>query len=198
MFGLANTIALPLRQCSRHGLKEGYRPMSAPRKVRTPDESVPTVEGAPISEGIFRVARLHRLVAGSFLRDAGLYPGQEVLMMALWQNGEQRQADLIKTLGLDPSTVTKMLQRLEQSGFVTRKPSTADRRTVIVDATRAGHALRAQVEQLWRRLEGVTTAGLTEEERDAVMDLLERIESNLTAEPAKTGATEPSSTPLAT
>jgi MarR family transcriptional regulator, organic hydroperoxide resistance regulator len=172
--------------------------MSAPGKVRMADEAVPVVEGAPLSEAIFRVARVHRLVAGSLLRDTGLYPGQEVLMMALWQRGEQRQADLIRTLGLDPSTVTKMLQRLEQSGFVTRKPSTVDRRIVMVSATRAGQALRAQVEQLWRRLEGVTTAGLTEEDRDAAMRLLERIESNLAGEPGHTGPTGPAQTPLAT
>lgn len=46
--------------------------------------------------------------------DAGLYPGQELLMMALGEWGERRQADLIRTLALDPSTVTKMLQRLER------------------------------------------------------------------------------------
>jgi DNA-binding MarR family transcriptional regulator len=111
--------------------------------------------------------------------------------MALWQRVEQRQADLIRTLGLDPSTVTKMLQRLEQSGFVTRKPSTVDRRTVMGSATRAGQALRNQVEQLWRRLEGVTTAGLTDEDRDADMRLPERMESNLTGEPGHTGPTGP-------
>ena len=163
--------------------------MPARGKVRTADEVVPAIEGAPISEAIFRVARVHRLVAGTLLRDTGLYPGQELLMMALWERGEQRQADLIRTLGLDPSTVTKMLQRLEQSGFVTRKPSTVDRRTIMVSATRAGQALRTRVEQLWRTLESVTTAGLTGEDRDAVMRLLERIESNLTSEPGHTGAT---------
>ncbi|MEN8584670.1 MarR family transcriptional regulator [Burkholderia sp. RS01] len=156
--------------------------MSARGKVHTADEAVPAIEGAPISEAIFRVARVHRLVAGALLRDTGLYTGQEVLMMALWEKGEQRQTDLIKTLGLDPSTVTKMLQRLEQSGFVTRKPSTVDRRTIMVSATRAGQALRNQVEEIWRGLEEVTTAGLAEEDRATAMRLLERIESNLAGE----------------
>lgn len=163
--------------------------MPARGKVRTADEAVPAIEGAPISEAIFRIARVHRLVAGTLLRDTGLYPGQELLMMALWERGEQRQADLIRTLGLDPSTVTKMLQRLEQSGFVTRKSSTVDRRTIMVSATRAGQALRTHVEQLWRTLEEVTTAGLSGDDRDAVMRLLERIESNLTSEPEHTDAT---------
>lgn len=154
-----------------------------PGSAKMPESGmVPAIEGAPISEAIFRIARVHRLVAGGLLRDTGLYPGQEVLMMTLWERGEQRQADLIRTLGLDPSTVTKMLQRLEQSGFVARKPSTVDRRTILVSATRAGQALRNQVEELWRNLEEVTTAGLAEADRHAVLKLLERIESNLASE----------------
>ncbi|MFE4837504.1 MarR family winged helix-turn-helix transcriptional regulator [Arthrobacter sp. NPDC056691] len=146
------------------------------------DDMVPTIEGAPTSEAIFRIARIHRLVAGGLLRETGLYPGQEVLMMALWEKGEQRQTDLVRTLGLDPSTVTKMLQRLEQSGFVTRKPSTVDRRTIMVSASRAGQALRNQVEEIWLRLEELTTAGLAEEDRNTAIRLLERIESNLAGE----------------
>jgi DNA-binding MarR family transcriptional regulator len=156
--------------------------MRGSAKVTKSDDMVPTIEGAPISEAVFRIARVHRLVAGGLLRDTGLYPGQELLMMTLWEKGEQRQADLIRTLGLDPSTVTKMLQRLEQSGFVARKPSPVDRRTILVSATRAGQALRNQVEELWRRLEEVTTAGFAEEDRDAVLKLLARIESNLGGE----------------
>jgi DNA-binding MarR family transcriptional regulator len=127
---------------------------------------------------------VHRITAGNLLRATGLYPGQELLMMQLWQHGEQRQADLIKTLALDPSTVTKMLQRLEQAGFVTRRPSPIDRRAVVVAATRAGQALRDRVQQAWRDLEELTTAGLTNEERQATMRLLGRIEANLTTTPA--------------
>ena len=146
---------------------------------------VPSVADAPMSEALFRAARVHRIVAGNLLRGTGLYTGQELLMMQLWERGEQRQADLIKTLGLDPSTVTKMLQRLEQSGFVARKPAADDRRAVVVSATRAGQALRGQVMQAWRDLELATTAGLTEEEHQQAMHLLARIEENLAASSAE-------------
>ena len=143
------------------------------------EDVVPTVADAPMSEALFRAARVHRILAGSLLRDTGLYPGQELLMMQLWARGEQRQADLIKTLGLDPSTVTKMLQRLEQSGFVARKPSPDDRRAVLVNATHAGQALRDQVMQAWRGLEEATAAGFTETEFRQAMGVLARIEANL-------------------
>ncbi|AVH56216.1 MULTISPECIES: MarR family winged helix-turn-helix transcriptional regulator [Streptomyces] len=151
------------------------------------EDAVPTVADAPMSEALFRAARVHRIMAGSLLRDTGLYPGQEVLMMQLWERGEQRQADLIKTLGLDPSTVTKMLQRLEQSGFVTRKPFPDDRRAVVVSATRAGQALCDQVRRAWRELEQLTAAGFTEAEYREAMRVLSRIEANLTTPPPAAG-----------
>jgi len=154
------------------------------------DDAVPTVADAPMSEALFRAARVHRIMAGGLLRGTGLYAGQELLMMQLWERGEQRQADLIKTLGLDPSTVTKMLQRLEQSGFVTRKPSPRDRRAVVVSATRAGRALRDQVRQAWRDLEQATAGGFTKAEFDQAMRVLNRIETNLTAAPPGTDTTD--------
>ncbi|MGW1028265.1 MarR family winged helix-turn-helix transcriptional regulator [Streptomyces sp. NPDC002577] len=159
----------------------------ASESVQAKDDAVPTVAEAPMSEAIFRAARVHRIMAGNLLRETGLYPGQELLMMQLWEQGEQRQADLIKTLGLDPSTVTKMLQRLEQSGFVTRSPSPHDRRAVVVNATRAGQALRDRVLQAWRDLESITAAGFTDEEYQQAMRVLTRIEANLTNTSADAG-----------
>lgn len=153
---------------------------AAPEPV-SPEDPVPKVVGAPVSEAIFRTARLHRIAAGALLRATGLYPGQEVLMMQLWEHGEQRQSDLIKTLGLDSSTVTKMLQRMEQAGFVTRRRAELDRRVVLVSATRAGQALRAQVEAAWQELEALTVADMTPEEQAIAMKVLNRFAQNLTA-----------------
>ncbi|MFE4758174.1 MarR family winged helix-turn-helix transcriptional regulator [Streptomyces mirabilis] len=159
----------------------------ASESVQGKDDAVPTVAGAPMSEALFRAARVHRITAGNLLRDTGLFPGQELLMMQLWEQGSQRQADLIKTLGLDPSTVTKMLQRLEQSGFVARSPSPTDRRAVVVSTTRAGQALRDRVLQAWRDLEAITAAGFTAEEYEQAMQVLARIDANLTGTSSEDG-----------
>lgn len=135
--------------------------------------------GAPVSLAISQTARLHRIAAGRLLRDLGLYPGQEFVMMHLWDAGAVRQSELIKAVGLDPSTVTKMLQRLEQSGHVHRSPDPADRRASLVEATDASCALKTQVEQAWERLEETTLAGLDEPEREELHRLLGLVEANL-------------------
>jgi DNA-binding MarR family transcriptional regulator len=119
------------------------------------------------------------MLAGQLLRRAGLHPGQELLMMHLWQAGPQRQADLIGVLGSDSATMTRTVQRLERAGFVRRRPCPSDGRATLIEPTPASQALREQVEQIWRELEEATVAGLTEAEQEAALRALTRIEANL-------------------
>ncbi|GAA3119915.1 MarR family winged helix-turn-helix transcriptional regulator [Streptomyces rectiviolaceus] len=138
----------------------------------------------PVSHTVSRVARLHRIAAGKVLKGLGLYPGQEFVMMYLWDAGPVRQSELIKAVDLDPSTVTKMLQRLEQAGHVRRRPDPDDRRAVLVEATDASCGLLAEVERAWGELEAHTLAGLDEDERGELARLLGRVEANLCTETA--------------
>ncbi|RST20954.1 MarR family transcriptional regulator [Streptomyces sp. WAC04770] len=136
----------------------------------------------PVSHAVSRVARLHRIAAGKLLKGLGLYPGQELLMMHLWDAGPVRQSKLIRTLDLDPSTVTKMLQRLEQTGHVRRRPDPDDRRAVLVEATEASCALHRAVQDAWGSLEEHTLTGLDDGERTELTRLLAKVEANLCRE----------------
>ncbi|MFJ6853067.1 MarR family winged helix-turn-helix transcriptional regulator [Streptomyces sp. NPDC091271] len=138
--------------------------------------------GGPVSHAVSRVARLHRITAGRMLKGLGLYPGQEFLMMHLWDTGAVRQAELIKAMDLDPSTVTKMLQRLEQAGHVRRRPDPDDRRAVLVEATDESCALHDEVRSAWSGLEEHTLAGLGPAERAELTRLLAKVEENLCTE----------------
>jgi len=140
--------------------------------------------GGPVSHGISRVARLHRATAGRLLRGAGLYPGQEIVLMLLWDTGAVRQSELIKALEVDPSTVTKMLQRLEQAGHVRRRPDPRDGRAVLVEATDKSSGLHDEVTRAWTGLEEHTLAGLSPAERTQLTGLLARVEANLCTEAA--------------
>lgn len=112
-------------------------------------------------------------------------------MMRLWDRGAARQSELIQSLGLDPSTVTKMLQRLEQCGYVRRSPDPADRRAVLVEATEEGQALKAGVENAWSDLEASSLAGLDPAERAELARLLGVLAENLRAEAGDAGDCPP-------
>lgn len=100
-------------------------------------------------------------------------------MLYLWDAGAVRQSELIKAMELDPSTVTKMLQRLEQTGHVRRCPDPGDRRAVLVEATDDSCALHSDVERAWTNLEEHTLAGLDTTEREEPARLLAKVEENL-------------------
>jgi DNA-binding MarR family transcriptional regulator len=139
----------------------------------------PSVRAGTMNHAIFRVARLHRLLAAQLLRRVGLHPGQELVMMQLWDLGPQRQTDLVRLLGSDAATMTRTVKRLENAGFVRRRPSENDKRATIIEPTTASLALRKEVEKVWAELENSVAAGLAADEQDMVVRVLERIEDSL-------------------
>lgn len=139
----------------------------------------PAFEAGPLSSAIFRVARLHKSLAARLLRESGLHPGQELVLMTLWRDGPQRQVDLVRTLDSDAPTMARSIARLEKTGLVQRSPSPTDGRALIVEATAASLPLRAQVEQAWVTLERLTAAALTQRRATEALSLLAELEAGL-------------------
>lgn len=133
----------------------------------------------PLSHAVFRVARLHKALAGRLLRETGLHPGQELVLMALWTDGPQRQGDLAEAIEWDAPTMARSLARLERSGLVRRTPSPDDRRVVIVEATEASRALEPGVVAAWSELERRTVGSLTDAQQADVLAALARLEETL-------------------
>ncbi len=128
-----------------------------------------------------RAAKAESMLVASLLAEAGVYPGQELLLQALWDRGPQSQAQLATALDLDPSTVTKTLQRLERNGLISRCPSETDKRTNIVCTTTSGDALRDKVQQAAAESDRVAVAGLSDVEVRELARLLQRVTENLCA-----------------
>ncbi len=69
---------------------------------------------------------------------------QYITMMVMWEHKELKVKEVGKYLYLDSSTLTPLLKRLEEKGYVTRHRSKEDERDLIVSLTAAGEALREQ------------------------------------------------------
>lgn len=136
--------------------------------------------GGPISHAIFRLAKTHRTLAGQLLREVGMHPGQELLMMRLWESGPQRQADLAAEFDTDSASMTRTVQRLERAGYVRRVPDPVDGRVTRVEPTPASLVLRRQVERIWDQLERLTVGQMTTEEQQTALETVHRLEDNLT------------------
>ena len=77
-----------------------------------------------------------------YLDELDLTYTQYITMMVLWEHKELRVKDVGKCLFLDSSTLTPLLKRLEEKGYVTRRRSTEDERDLIVTLTDSGEALK--------------------------------------------------------
>lgn len=143
------------------------------------DSEANPFDSGPLSLAIFSLARAHRAVAADLLRPLGLHPGQELLLMFLWEHGPQRQTDLAEHVATDSASMTRTVQRLERAGFVRRRPGPDDRRVTLVEPTPASLALRPRVAEVWAQLERATAGDLDPARRDEAASLLRALEQNV-------------------
>lgn len=77
-----------------------------------------------------------------FLDEIDLTYTQYITMMVLWEYEEMNVKELGKHLYLDSGTLTPVLKKLEQKGYVSRKRDTKDERVLNVAVTPLGMELR--------------------------------------------------------
>ena len=133
----------------------------------------------PISHAIVRLAKAHKAHARQLLREVGLHPGQELMLMLLWDCGPQRQSELCRIFDTDSASMTRSVQRLERAGYVRRVADPADGRATLVEPTPASLVLRERIELLWSQLEADTVRGLSSTEQRAPLRALQCLEDNL-------------------
>jgi len=131
--------------------------------VRAEDRARPVQESGSLSYAIFQLARAHRAYAARLLRGLGLHPGQELLLMRLLERDGQTQSELLAAVGLDHSTVSKSLRRMQEAGLLTREPAEHDRRVTRVSLTDGGRAMREPLEAMWAELERASAGDLDAE-----------------------------------
>jgi DNA-binding MarR family transcriptional regulator len=126
----------------------------------------------------FALAAASRTVIALYrpiLAPLGLTHPQYLVMLALWERSPRTVRDIGEALSLEPATLSPLLKRLESAGLITRTRKIDDERSLDVELTPAGRALRAKAEkvpgQIVERL-GMPLAEL-EATRDALTRLLE-------------------------
>ena len=104
---------------------------------------------------------------------AGIIFGAGIVLLVLWETDGVSVRELGQRLYLDSGTLTPLLKKMEEAGFVTRERSTEDGRVVLVHLTEKGKALRHDAEQIPLRLGGCLP--LTTEEAKLLHSLLHRL-----------------------
>ncbi|MFF8954106.1 MarR family winged helix-turn-helix transcriptional regulator [Streptomyces sp. NPDC014940] len=138
-----------------------------------------TARDGSLSYAVFQLARAHRGHAAAMLRAMNLHPGQELLLMQLFDRDGQTQSELLDSVGLDHSTVSKSLRRMQEAGLLTREPAAHDRRVMVVRLTDAGRAMREPIADMWRALERLSVRNLTADQVKAFTETAYTIEQSI-------------------
>ncbi|MBB4007165.1 MarR family winged helix-turn-helix transcriptional regulator [Allorhizobium taibaishanense] len=113
------------------------------------------------------------------LEPLGLTYPQYLAMMVLWETNHLVVKALGERLGLDSGTLSPLLKRLEQAGYVTRRRDSQDERQVTVSLTPSGAALQDKALDVMAAIG--TATGCSLEEIAALRDQLQALRGKLNA-----------------
>jgi DNA-binding MarR family transcriptional regulator len=112
------------------------------------------------------------------------------VLLLVEANAGIKQTTLAAAVGVDRSTMVRLLDRAEESAYVQRRPSTTDRRVVPPRLTAGGARF---IRRIWPRIEqheAQFAASLTAAERRTLLQLLRKLEGRTPVPARKAGATE--------
>ncbi len=89
-----------------------------------------------------------------WLKPLGLTYTQYIVFLVLWEKDGCTVGELCEKLMLDNGTLSPLLKKMQQAGYVERTRSEADDRVVVITLTEAGRALQEQVKDVPARVAG--------------------------------------------
>jgi DNA-binding MarR family transcriptional regulator len=160
------------------------QPRAARRSRRRPNgaERSPEAAAADEAPGVRTlITRARSSLLTSFdteLEPFGVTGAQFEVLKNLVRSDNETAASLCRALHYDTGSMTRMLDRLQDKGLVTRERDTSDRRLVFLRLTDTGVSLIPKIQPALRRALRRHLAGLTPEEVASLRRCLGRIIEN--------------------
>jgi len=88
------------------------------------------------------------------LKPLGLTYTQYIVFLALWEKDGVTVGDLCETLLLDNGTISPLLKKMQQAGYIERTRSAKDDRVVVITLTERGRALQKQAKDVPAKVAG--------------------------------------------
>ena len=102
---------------------------------------------------------------------------QRLILQCLGLEGDQPIAAIGQRLGLSPSTMTGLVDRLEEQGYLRRRPHASDRRVTLLALSHKGAGVFARETDWYRSLVDEIFGSLGEEAKQVVLHALGTLRS---------------------
>jgi DNA-binding MarR family transcriptional regulator len=125
------------------------------------------------------VARLMRRRFEQHARGLGMTRSQWQALAYLSRNEGISQTGLADLLDVEPITLSRIIDRLVETGLVDRIPHASDRRVWCLRLTAGARPKLRQLRELGEKTRSETLAGVSEADRDRLIKTLSAMRSNL-------------------
>lgn len=125
------------------------------------------------------ICKVRRNAANEKLAKYGVHAGQDILLYYLGQEDGQTVSQLMANICVQPATISNTINRMVSSGLITKVKDDKDARVSRIFLTARGKEVLIEVRRIWQTLEIQTIESLTEDEKQILKKLLQRLLSNL-------------------
>lgn len=119
---------------------------------------------------------IHELKARNI---SGLAPSHGDILMLLFHLDTVSMREIAKRIGRDKSTVTALIKKLIDIGYVEKRQDPTDNRITLIRLTKAGRTLKQGFDEISESLLAKVYRGFSEKEKEVIIHGLEKINKNL-------------------
>jgi DNA-binding MarR family transcriptional regulator len=103
------------------------------------------------------------------------------ILFVLWQKDGVPMSELSRQTGLATTSLTSMIDRMEESGLVRRERTTTDRRKVLIYLTDEARGLERDYDEVSDEMNAIFYEGFSEAEAEQLDAYLNRVLANIEA-----------------
>lgn len=124
-------------------------------------------------------ARLLRKLIDRRLQPLGLSRAQWSVLAILANHEGVSQSQISQELEIEKSTAGRLIDQVEKSGWIERRPMPGDRRLWSIHLTDQARQLLVEIERVVLHAREEMLRGLSEEQQNTLTDLLRTLKTNL-------------------
>jgi len=125
------------------------------------------------------IARALDSISNLEFKELNLSKGQYVYIVRICENPGIIQEQLIDLIKVDRSTATRVLQKLETSGFIEKRPDDFNKKIKKIFPTDKGNSIYPFIIKEHTYSNEVALTGFSESEKHEVFEYLHRIRTNI-------------------
>jgi DNA-binding MarR family transcriptional regulator len=127
------------------------------------------------------ISILYRYGQNHISRQLSLYDigsGQYIFLLALYKKDGISQEEVSDHLKIEKATTAKAMKKLEKEGYIKRNTDSSDKRAYKVFLTKKALDMKPVIYDLLKNWTQVLMTGLTENEKETIYQLLEKMAKN--------------------